>query len=66
MQQKANLSSIALWQLRDGDITNLKFGELSQVATVLSVPLGELLEKLGLPVENPELAARRLKYAQLT
>ncbi len=60
------MSSIALWQLRDGDITNLKFGELSQVATVLSVPLGELLEKLGLPVENPELAARRLKYAQLT
>jgi len=66
LQQKASLSSIALWQLRDGEITNLKFGELSQVATVLSVPLEELLKKLGLPVENQELAARRLKCAQLT
>ena len=66
LQQKAELSSIALWRLRDGDITNLNLGELSQVATVLSIPLTELLEKLGFPVEHPELAARRLECAQLT
>ena len=66
LQQQASLSSIALWQLRDGEINNLTLGEVTQVATVLSVPLGELLDKLGLPVENPELEARRLKCAQLT
>ncbi len=66
LQQKAELSSTALWQLRDGDVNNLNLGELDRVATALGVPLGELLDKLGLPVENPELAARRFECTQLT
>ena len=65
LRQKSGLSSTALWQLRDGEVTNLKFSELLQVATVLRVPLGELLEKLGLPVEHPELEARRQECARL-
>ncbi len=65
LQQKSGLSSTALWRLRDGEITNLKFSELLQVATVLCVPLAELLEKLGLPVEHPELEARRQECTQL-
>ncbi|KJH73644.1 hypothetical protein UH38_00020 [Aliterella atlantica CENA595] len=66
LQQKSGISSTAIWQLRDGDTTNLKLYELSQIATVLCVPLAELLEKLGFPLEHPELAASRLECAQLT
>ncbi|MBF2066230.1 MAG: hypothetical protein IGS39_17700 [Calothrix sp. C42_A2020_038] len=65
LQQKSNLSNIALWQLRDGDGESLKFGELVQVAKVLALPLGTLLDKLNLPVENPELEAHRIKCTQL-
>lgn len=61
LQQKAELSSMALWWLRDREITNLKFGELSQIATVLSIPIAELLAKLT-PLENPELEASRLEW----
>lgn len=66
LQQKSGVSSTAIWQLRDGDITNLKLNELNQIATTLCVPLAELLEKLGFPLEHPELAASRLECAQLT
>ncbi|OKH53601.1 hypothetical protein NIES2101_10280 [Calothrix sp. HK-06] len=65
LQQKSGLSEIAVWHLRDGDGENIKFGELAQVAKVFSMPLGTLLDKLGLPVENPELEAHRVKCEQL-
>lgn len=66
LRQETELSSTALWRLRDGEVNNLNLGELDRVATALGVPLGELLDKLGLPVESPELAARRLECTQLT
>lgn len=65
LRQKSGLSSTALWRLRDGEVAKLKFSELRQIATVLSIPLVELLEKLGLPVEHPELEARRQECTQL-
>ena len=64
LQQKAGLSSVALWRLKDGETTNSNFGELSQIATVLSIPIVELLEKLT-PLKTPELEARRLECTQL-
>lgn len=65
LQQKSGLSHVALWQLRDGNGENVKFGELAQVAKVFSVPLGTLLDKLNLPVESPELEVRRQECLQL-
>lgn len=65
LRQKSGLSSTALRRLRNGEIANLKFRELSQIATVLNVPLATLLEKLGLPVEHPELEARRQECTKL-
>lgn|GEM_PF-1749700 len=64
LQQKAGLSSVALWRLKDGETTNSNFGELSQIATVLSIPIAELLEKLA-SLKNLELEARCLECTQL-
>lgn len=65
LQKKSGLSGVALWQLRDGNGENMKFGELATVAKLLSIPLGTLLDKLNLPVENPELEAHRVKCEEL-
>ncbi|BAZ13803.1 hypothetical protein NIES4071_56430 [Calothrix sp. NIES-4071] len=65
LQQKSGLNDISVWQLRDGDGKSLKFGELATVAKVFSIPLGTLLDKLNLPVENSELEAHRVQCEQL-
>lgn len=65
LRQRSGLSTTALWRLRDGKVDLLKFSELSQIATILGVSLVELLEKLGLQLEHPELEARRQECTQL-
>jgi molecular chaperone GrpE (heat shock protein)/DNA-binding Xre family transcriptional regulator len=65
LQQKAGLSNISLGHLRDGEGENLKFSELAQVAKAFSLPLGTLLDKLYLPVQNPELEAHRIECEKL-
>lgn len=65
LRTKSGLSNAGLWLLRDGEIAELKWGELSQVAKVLSLPLPIFLEKLGLISENPQLEACRKECSRL-
>ena len=65
LRTKSGLSNAGLWLLRDGEIADLKWGELSQVAKVLSLPLPIFLEKLGLLGEHPQLEAYRKECSQL-
>ena len=65
LQTKSGLSNAGLWLLRDGEVAQLKWGELSQVAKVLCLPLPIFLEKLDLIGENPQLEACRKECSQL-
>lgn len=65
LRAKSGLSNAGLWLLRDGEVDALKWGELSQVAKVLCLPLPIFLEKLSLLGENTELDECRQKCSQL-
>lgn len=65
LRTKSGLSNAGLWLLRDGEVAQLKWGELSQVAKVLSLPLPVFLEKLDLIGENPQLEACRKECSRL-
>ena len=65
LRAKSGLSNAGLWLLRDGEVDALKWGELSQIAKVLCLPLPIFLEKLSLLGENTELDECRQKCSQL-
>ncbi|MEM7725800.1 MAG: hypothetical protein AAF208_05430 [Cyanobacteria bacterium P01_A01_bin.45] len=52
LEQISGVSSEAVWMLRDGNIDFLRWGELKQIAAALSLPLPNLLSKLGLLENN--------------
>ncbi len=65
LRARSGLSNAGLWLLRDGEVDELKWGELNQVSHVLSLPLPIFLEKLGLIGESPELEACRKECSKL-
>ncbi|KAF3884890.1 MULTISPECIES: helix-turn-helix domain-containing protein [Nostocales] len=65
LQQKAEISSTTLWQLRDGQVASIKLSELAQVAKALSIPFYDFLEKLDVLPPHPELEARRKECLEL-
>mgnify|MGYP001791630738 CR=1 FL=1 len=52
LEQISGVSSEAVWMLRYGNIDFLRWGELKQIAAALSLPLPNLLSKLGLLENN--------------
>lgn len=65
LRNKSGLTNASLWLLRDGEVDELKWGELSQVSKVLCLPLPTFLRKLALIDENPELEACRQECSDL-
>lgn len=65
LRAQSGLSNAGLWLLRDGEVDELKWGELNQVAKVIGLPLPIFLEKLGLIGENKQLEECRAERSQL-
>ncbi|BAZ05655.1 helix-turn-helix domain-containing protein [Calothrix sp. NIES-3974] len=64
-KQKTGVSDTTLWELRDGNISNLKISELQQISQTLSLPLGDFLQKFSFPIDNPEVIQLRQENQEL-
>jgi hypothetical protein len=65
LKAKSGLNKTAFLQLRDNEAAKLKFTEITNLATILNLPIFELLEKLSILQPNPELELSRQECSKL-